>query len=286
MPRDLCSGTGFSQNLLISAWQHMQRHWNSLNQVYQCLTPKCGHIKQNTGYGLELSQDNDCTFCNCCYFLRAFLLPGKDMSMYYMIDNYDSFVYNLYAYMLENGQDILVRRADEVSFEELEQLYVDGMLDGILISPGPKRPEDASVSAEILRSYQGKVPVLGVCLGHQLIGLHYGAEVTHGTTPVHGKISRICHNGDDLFQGLPDQYKVTRYHSLVVTEKSLPPELVITARTEDGVIMGLKHRDFPVYGIQFHPEAVLTEYGHELLQNFHRICQSRKNNSFERRAAV
>ncbi|MDO4491109.1 MAG: aminodeoxychorismate/anthranilate synthase component II [Lachnospiraceae bacterium] len=200
--------------------------------------------------------------------------------MYYMIDNYDSFVFNLYAYMKENGQDVVVRRADAVSFEELEALKPEG----IIISPGPKRPQDADVSRKILELYQGAVPILGVCLGHQLIGYHYGAQVCHGKRPEHGKISKINHSGQEIFQDLPQQYKVTRYHSLVVSEENLPQELQVTARTEDGVIMGLKHTQYPVYGIQFHPEAVLTEYGHELLQNFHRICQDWKNT--ERRVSA
>ncbi len=192
--------------------------------------------------------------------------------MYYMIDNYDSFVYNLYAYMLENGQEVMVRRADEVSFEELDLLN----LEGIIISPGPKRPQDASVSEKLLDRYQGIVPILGVCLGHQLIGYHYGAEICHGDIPVHGKISKIRHDRKGIFANLPDDYKVTRYHSLVVSEEGLPHDLQVTARTHDGVIMGVKHRYYPVYGIQFHPEAVLTEYGHELLKNFHNICQEWK----------
>ncbi len=203
--------------------------------------------------------------------------------MFYLIDNYDSFVYNLYAYMLESGRDILVRRADEISFEELDRLYWTGKLEGILISPGPKRPQDADVSNEILTRFEGKVPILGVCLGHQLMGWHYGAQVSHGKFPVHGKISRIAHTGEELFEGLPQNYKVTRYHSLVVQEEDLPSCLTVTARSEDGVIMGLKHREYPVYGIQFHPEAVLTEYGHELLENFCQICCARKE---EGRAAV
>lgn len=208
--------------------------------------------------------------------LRGYFYARKGLIMYYMIDNYDSFVYNLYAYMLENGQEILVRRADEVSFEELDQIYRRGDLEGIIISPGPKRPQDADVSAEILRRYESRVPILGVCLGHQVIGHVYGASVSHGKVPVHGKISRIRHSKEDLFKGIPDLYKVTRYHSLVVEKKDFPKDLQVTASTEDGVIMGIRHKTYPVYGIQFHPEAVLTEYGHELLQNFHRICQTWK----------
>ncbi|MCI1654092.1 MAG: aminodeoxychorismate/anthranilate synthase component II [Lachnospiraceae bacterium] len=190
--------------------------------------------------------------------------------MYYLIDNYDSFVYNLSAYLEENGCEVLVRRADQVSPEEINALRPEG----IILSPGPKRPRDAVESRQILEIFQGKVPILGVCLGHQLIGWYYGADVCHGARPMHGKLSQIRHDGRGLFQGLPQQFAVTRYHSLVVSEERLPGELQITARAEDGVIMGLRHRTLPVYGVQFHPEAVRTEYGHELLENFHKICRS------------
>ncbi|SFB26357.1 anthranilate synthase component 2/para-aminobenzoate synthetase component 2 [Acetitomaculum ruminis DSM 5522] len=198
--------------------------------------------------------------------------------MYYMIDNYDSFVYNLRAYMEENGQEVLVRRADEVRFEEIDSMD----LEGIIISPGPKRPEDAIISNQILDRYQNLVPILGVCLGHQIIGHYYGAKVCHGKVPVHGKISKIHHNNTGVFTGLPETYDVTRYHSLVVSDEKLPSFLKVTAKTEDGVIMGISHVKYPVYGIQFHPEAVLTEYGHELLYNFHNICKEWKKE--ERRA--
>ncbi|MGI5931986.1 MAG: anthranilate synthase component II [Eubacterium sp.] len=199
--------------------------------------------------------------------------------MYYLIDNYDSFVYNLSAYLEENGRKVLVRRADQVSPEEINALRPEG----IILSPGPKRPRDAVESRQILEIFQGKVPILGVCLGHQLIGWYYGADVCHGARPMHGKLSRIRHDGRGLFQGLPQEFPVTRYHSLVVSEERLPGELEVTARTEDGVIMGLRHRTLPVYGVQFHPEAVLTEYGHELLENFHKICRDFRRQT-ERRA--
>ncbi len=190
--------------------------------------------------------------------------------MYFMIDNYDSFVYNLSAYMRENGQKVLVRRADEVSLEEIRQIRPEG----IIISPGPKRPQDAVVSHMVLSEFQGKIPVLGVCLGHQLVGYAYGAKVKKGSCPMHGKVSSIHHVRSGLFENLPETYPVTRYHSLVVSEEDFPSVLRITAKSEDGVIMGLEHRYLPVYGVQFHPEAVLTAYGHELLANFHRICQN------------
>lgn len=190
--------------------------------------------------------------------------------MYYIVDNYDSFVYNLSAYMIENGQEVLVRRADDVSFLEMNSLN----LEGIVISPGPKRPEDAYISQEIIKKYQGKIPILGVCLGHQCIGYNYGAIVKKGNLPMHGKTAKIKHDGKDLFQDIPDLFRVTRYHSLIVDQKDLPEELIVTAETSDGVVMGIKHAKYPIYGVQFHPEAVLTEYGHELLQNFHRICMN------------
>lgn len=192
--------------------------------------------------------------------------------MYYMIDNYDSFVYNLSAYMQENGQDIIVRRADEVSLSEIYEINPEG----ILISPGPGRPQDALVSKEILSAFQEQVPILGICLGHQLIGHFYGAQTCKGPRPMHGKISRITHDHSSLFAGLPDSFSVTRYHSLIVSEHQLPPSLRVTARSQEGIVMGLQHCTLPVYGVQFHPEAVLTEYGHELLLNFHHICQEWK----------
>lgn len=189
--------------------------------------------------------------------------------MFYMVDNYDSFVYNLSAYLKENGQDVLVRRADEVNLSEIHDLKPEG----ILLSPGPKRPEDAAESGMVLNEFQNKIPILGVCLGHQTIGWAFGASVQKGGRPMHGKITNIHHDGTGLFDGLPSSFSVTRYHSLVISDDSLPPCLRVNARSEDGIIMGIKHRTMPVYGVQFHPEAVLTEYGHELLLNFQKICE-------------
>lgn len=189
--------------------------------------------------------------------------------MFYMVDNYDSFVYNLAAYLREAGQEVLVRRADEMSLNEIYDLQPEG----IILSPGPKRPCDAVESQRILAEFQNKIPVLGVCLGHQVIGEFYGSTVCRGKRPMHGKITCIHHDGTGLFSKLPATFRVTRYHSLVVSERTLSPTLRVTARSEDGVIMGLEHRTMPVYGVQFHPEAVLTEYGHELLKNFQQICE-------------
>lgn len=192
--------------------------------------------------------------------------------MYFMIDNYDSFVYNLSAYLMENGQDVIVRRADEVSVAEVEQLCPEG----IIISPGPGHPADAKVSLNLLSHFQGKIPILGVCLGHQLIGYSYGALIQKGSRPMHGKVTHVTHNGTGLFSDIPTSFRVTRYHSLIVSQENLPENLKITAQSEEGIIMGVEHRTLPVYGVQFHPEAVLTEYGHELLANFHQICQKWK----------
>lgn len=189
--------------------------------------------------------------------------------MYYMVDNYDSFVYNLSAYLKESGREVLVRRADEMSLSEIEAL----MPEGIILSPGPRRPSDAWESHKVLEKFQNKIPILGVCLGHQVIGQAFGAEVCKGKRPMHGKITKLCHDGTGLFEGLPSVYEVTRYHSLVVCEEHFPSCLRVNARSEDGVVMGIEHREMPIYGVQFHPEAVLTRYGKELLANFEKICE-------------
>jgi len=186
-----------------------------------------------------------------------------------MVDNYDSFVYNLSAYLKELGQEVLVRRADEVSLAEIQALRPEG----ILLSPGPKRPSDAVESLRVLQESQNKIPILGVCLGHQVIGQAFGARVSKGRRPMHGKITKVCHDGTGLFEGLPREYDVTRYHSLVVEEDGLPACLRVNARSRDGAVMGLAHRKLPIYGVQFHPEAVLTQYGRELLLNFTNICR-------------
>lgn len=189
--------------------------------------------------------------------------------MFYMVDNYDSFVYNLASYMEEAGNSVIVRRAHEVTAGEIERLQPKG----IILSPGPKKPEDAVESQNVLNQFQNKIPILGVCLGHQVIGSFFGASVDKGTMPIHGKLSKIKNNGRGIFKGLPEEYRVTRYHSLIVKQEGLPQSLIVSARTEDGIIMGLEHREFPIYGVQFHPEAVLTQYGHELLKNFRDICE-------------
>lgn len=192
--------------------------------------------------------------------------------MYLMIDNYDSFVYNLAMYFQEIGKEVSVVRNDQVEPAAIDRALASKELEGIVISPGPKGPWDCGESAEILRRYTGKIPILGVCLGHQIIGHVFGAKVEKGLRPMHGKVTEIKTQQRNLFCGLPERYCVTRYHSLVVKPEGLPDILQVDAETEDGVIMAVSHRTEPVFGVQFHPEAVLTEYGHDLLKNFCRIC--------------
>lgn len=189
--------------------------------------------------------------------------------MYLMIDNYDSFVYNLTAYFRELGQEILVVKSSDITLDFIEKLQPDG----IVISPGPGRPAEAVRSCETLRRFAGRIPILGVCLGHQVIGTVYGASVKKGSRPMHGKVTGVHHNGTGLFAGIPQNFCVTRYHSLVVEEAGLPSDLQVDARSEDGAVMGISDPSSGVYGVQFHPEAVLTEYGHELLENFNKICE-------------
>ena len=189
--------------------------------------------------------------------------------MYLMIDNYDSFVYNLKAYLQELGRDILVRRSDELTLDDIQAMQPQG----IILSPGPKRPWDAQLCVDTVRRFGGKVPLLGVCLGHQVLGHCAGAVVEKGTRPMHGKVTRVRHNGTGLFAGLPREFNVTRYHSLVVRRDTLPEDYQVDCVAEDGAVMGLSHRTLPLFGVQFHPEAVLTEYGHELLENFCRMAE-------------
>ena len=189
--------------------------------------------------------------------------------MYLMIDNYDSFVYNLKAYFEELGKEIAVIRCDKITLEEIEDMQPSG----IILSPGPKRPQDATLCIDIVEKFQEKIPILGVCLGHQVLGLCSGATVEKGIFPIHGKISEISNNGLRLFAGLPTKFNVTRYHSLVVNKNTISNNYSIDATTADGVVMGISHKTLPLYGVQFHPEAVLTEYGHELLENFCHIAE-------------
>ncbi len=187
------------------------------------------------------------------------------MALVLVIDNYDSFVYNLVQYLGELGAEPLVYRHDEASLEQMVALDPAA----VLVSPGPGRPEDAGVSNEAIATFGERgVPVLGVCLGHQCIGQLYGGRVVRAERVMHGKTSSIVHQGRGLFEGLPSPLEATRYHSLVVERSSVPDVLEVTAETEDGIIMGLRHRELPVEGVQFHPESILTEGGHRLLENF------------------
>jgi anthranilate synthase component II len=186
-----------------------------------------------------------------------------------MIDNYDSFTFNLVQYLQTLGAEVKVVRNDELSLAQIEALQPER----IMISPGPGTPDDAGVSQQVIRELGPRIPVFGVCLGHQALGQVYGGDVVRARTIMHGKTSRIRHEGRGVFAGLPDGYEATRYHSLVVKRDTLPECLEITAWTEDGdggfdEIMGLRHREFPVEGVQFHPESILTEHGHALLKNF------------------
>jgi anthranilate synthase component 2 len=181
-----------------------------------------------------------------------------------VIDNYDSFVYNLVQYLGELGAEPLVHRHDDLSLDEIVALDPDA----VLVSPGPGRPEDAGLSNEVIRWFAGRRPVLGVCLGHQCIGQVYGGDVVRAPEIMHGKTSLIRHDGTGVFAGLPEPLEATRYHSLVVARESVPDDLVVTAWTDDGVVMGLRHRDHAVEGVQFHPESILTAAGHDLLRNF------------------
>jgi len=181
-----------------------------------------------------------------------------------IIDNYDSFTYNLVQFLGELGADMDVRRNDAVTIEEIEEMAPQRMV----ISPGPCTPHEAGISNEAIRHFAGKMPVLGVCLGHQCITEVFGGRVVRGSYPVHGKTSQIHHDGAGIFAGLENPFTATRYHSLIAEHESLPQVLEITAWTDDGVIMGLAHRDAPVFGVQFHPESVLTAEGKRLLANF------------------
>ncbi len=184
--------------------------------------------------------------------------------MILVIDNYDSFTYNLVQYLGELGAEITVRRNDELTVEQIRAMNPEK----IIVSPGPCTPNEAGISMDVIRELGPTIPVLGVCLGHQSIGQVYGGKVIRAPYLMHGKVSKIKHGGEGLFAGLKQNFTATRYHSLIVERESLPEELEVTAETEDGLIMGLKHRWHPVYGVQFHPESILTEGGKQLLANF------------------
>ncbi len=188
--------------------------------------------------------------------------------MVFVLDNYDSFTYNLVQYLGELGAEVVVRRNDQATVGEIEAMGPER----ILISPGPCTPQDAGISIDLIRHFAGKVPLLGVCLGHQALGAAFGGKVVRAKNLMHGKTSQVEHDGETIFRGLSSPMTATRYHSLIVEENSLPEELIVSAWTTDKdgsrVIMGLRHRQFPVEGVQFHPESVLTDQGKKLVKNF------------------
>lgn len=188
--------------------------------------------------------------------------------MFLLIDNYDSFTYNLYHFLGELGAEVEVRRNDSIGAVEAVGLAPQG----IVISPGPCDPERAGVCLELIAAAAGKVPLLGVCLGHQAVGQAFGGRVVRAEAPMHGKLSAVSHGGAGVFAELPSPFSATRYHSLVVERASLPEALEVTAETEDGIVMGLQHKELPVHGVQFHPESIASEHGHALLANFLRLA--------------
>ena len=189
-----------------------------------------------------------------------------------LIDNYDSFTWNLVYYFEELGERVVVHRNDEIAVADV----MAAKPEAIVISPGPCGPDQAGISLELIRAASGRVPLLGVCLGHQAVARVFGARIVRAPLPVHGKTSRIRHDGEGVFAGLPDGFQATRYHSLTVEHETFPPSLKITAETEDGVIMGLAHVREPVFGVQFHPESVASEHGHALLANFLQLARARR----------
>jgi len=191
----------------------------------------------------------------------------------FLLDNYDSFVYNLASYFLELDVSVIVRQPHAISIQQLQDLCVQGLI----ISPGPGKPEDASFSLEVLKAFQNNMPILGVCLGHQVICHYFGAKVQKGIRPMHGKISSITHNGCGLFKSIKNPLNVTRYHSLCVLKKDLPSNLSLDATSNDSVVMATSHKEKKIYGVQFHPEALLTEEGHKILANFINICKEHQS---------
>ena len=184
--------------------------------------------------------------------------------MFLLIDNYDSFVYNLRHFMGEVGADVVVRRNDALSVDEALAMNPRG----IVLSPGPRYPDDAGICLDLIAKAEGRFPLMGVCLGHQSIAQHFGASIERAPKPMHGKTSSIAHNGSGVFHGLSSPIRATRYHSLTINPNTVPEVLEVTARSDDGVIQGFRHRKLPIYGVQFHPESVASENGHAILKNF------------------
>ena len=204
---------------------------------------------------------------------------AHSQGMILLIDNYDSFTFNLVHYLGDLGAACDVRRNDQITPDEALALQPEA----IVLSPGPCSPNEAGICCALIGAAAGRVPILGVCLGHQAIGQVFGGQVVRARTPMHGKVSQIRHLATDVFAGLPSPFAATRYHSLVVRHDTLPDVLVPTAWTEDGIIMGLRHRDLPIFGVQFHPESIASQHGHDILANFLAIAQGR--NDIRSRAA-
>ena len=194
--------------------------------------------------------------------------------MYVLIDNYDSFTYNLLHFLGELGAEVAVYRNDSITPEEVLDLGPEG----IVLSPGPCDPDRAGICVDLVGRAVGKVPVLGVCLGHQSIAQAFGANIVRAPILMHGKVSNISHFGTDIFKDIQSPFSATRYHSLIVEKSRLPNCLEVTAESDDGLIMGLSHKEYPIFGVQFHPESIASENGHELLNNFLKITKNRKNN--------
>lgn len=199
---------------------------------------------------------------HCMYRMQLYM--GRENSMLLLLDNYDSFTYNLYQYLGELGAEVEVKRNDQVTLDEIEQMQPDY----IVVSPGPCTPREAGISCQVIERFGPRIPTLGVCLGHQSIGQVYGGQVIRAPEPMHGKTSLMHHQGQGVFRNLPQPFEAIRYHSLIVDTKDLPPELEVTAQTADGIIMGLRHHSYPVEGVQFHPESIMTSVGKDLLRNF------------------
>ncbi len=189
--------------------------------------------------------------------------------MLLLIDNYDSFTYNLFHYLGELGEDVVVKRNDHITVQDAVAMRPQS----IVLSPGPCDPDKAGICLALINAAAGRIPILGVCLGHQAIGQAYGGHIVRAPEPMHGKLSRIHHTGGSVFRGLEDGFQATRYHSLVIDRATMPAALDITAETDDGIIMGVAHKTHPVHGVQFHPESIASQHGHALLQNFLKLAR-------------
>lgn len=200
---------------------------------------------------------------------EAVLLSSKDREMILMIDNYDSFTYNLVHYLGELGEKVLVFRNDKITLEEVGKLNPDM----VVVSPGPCTPKEAGISVDLIKEFAGRIPILGVCLGHQSIGYAFGGNIVRAQRLLHGKTSQIYHDGRGVYEDVPNPFEATRYHSLLIEKESLPNKLEVTAWTDEGEIMGVRHKEYLIEGVQFHPESILTKHGKDILKNFIKIAR-------------